>query len=109
MGLREWVSVIGPDTEREGCPECGSLLENAYVRSPNFQNHWRGVKALQCPDCGYAKEDTGDGGPGASPRFVCLDCDHTMNTGAVAKRHARTNGHRVEAAEEPNDPTERVI
>ena len=53
--VESWVSVTrNPPT----CPECGADLESGYVRAPNEQDHWRGVKALVCEDeCGYAERD----------------------------------------------------
>lgn len=55
------------------CPECADRLadeyddkdmappptpelEPGYVRAPAIQEHWRGVKALKCPECSYAEE-----------------------------------------------------
>lgn len=37
------------------CPECGAWMERGYERDPRDQDHWRGVPAYSCPECGYAE------------------------------------------------------
>jgi len=52
---REWVSVPTDDSPTP-CPDCGEgELTEGYVRDPAFQSHWRGVRALECGECGYAE------------------------------------------------------
>lgn len=47
--------VLALPTDALECPECGALLEEGYARSPRDQDHWRGVPAYVCPECGYAR------------------------------------------------------
>ena len=37
------------------CPECGGVMDEACVRDPATQSHWRGVRASVCEDCDYAE------------------------------------------------------
>lgn len=55
MGLYSAIYEFAIQQAPPECPDCGSALEQGYVRAPGMQPHWRGVKALECPDCGYAE------------------------------------------------------
>ena len=48
--------VLGDILSAEpSCPECGGDMAETYVRAPHQQEHWRGVRAEQCEECGYAE------------------------------------------------------
>lgn len=49
--------LLAEPRDRLECPDCGGLLEQGYQRSVAEQGHWRGIPALKCDDCGYARRD----------------------------------------------------
>lgn len=58
MSLRDALSgwdFLPADPDPLTCPECGGDLEETWVRAPSQQDHWRGVRALQCADCGHVE------------------------------------------------------
>lgn len=66
--LHEWATKSGGGPE---CPQCEARLADEYpdpvqrpptptmedtrVRDPSTQEHFTGVDAWQCPECGYAE------------------------------------------------------
>jgi len=41
------------------CPKCGGDLEEDWVRMSSVQEHWRGVRAQVCDECGHVEEIDG--------------------------------------------------
>lgn len=55
MDLRSALRSLNLGVDVRHCPDCDVALDLDYVRDPHTQDHWRGVRAHVCPECGYAE------------------------------------------------------
>lgn len=53
----KWARQFPMTLGGKRCPEedCRGWMAEDYVRDPATQDHWRGVEALVCQDCGHAE------------------------------------------------------
>lgn len=55
VDLGRWRRFFPFALGAERCPECDGWMTEDYVRAPSLQDHWRGIRAMVCEDCGYAR------------------------------------------------------
>lgn len=53
LDVRKWARRFPLVLEIEDCEECGGPMTETRARAPAIQEHWRGVPAWECRDCGH--------------------------------------------------------
>lgn len=54
LDLDRWARQFPFVVDARRC-DCGGLMETDWVHDPHTQEHFRGVEAWVCQDCGHAE------------------------------------------------------
>lgn len=47
-----WMRQFPFTVDVQRCEDCGGVMETEFVHDKHSQEHWRGVEAYVCEDCG---------------------------------------------------------